>query len=96
MPGARESMWADGRGRFYDVIPSGDQHFAVRTCDGAGRVVRYTKHLIRREASTGRWLWEGAHRTFELGARGESLVWRCRAGGRSFTWTPTLPINKGL
>ena len=95
MPGARESMWADGRGRFYDVIPSGDQHFAVRTCDGAGRVVRYTKHLIRREASTGRWLWEGAHRTFELGARGESLVWRCRAGGRSFTWTPTLPINKG-
>ena len=93
MPGARESMWADGRGRYYDVIP-GDQHFAVRTCDGAGRVVRYTKHLIRREASAGRWLWEGAHRTFELGARGESLVWRCRAGGRSFTWTPTLPINK--
>ena len=96
MPGARESMWADGRGRYYDVIPSGDQHFAVRTCDGAGRVVRYTKHLIRREASTGKWLWQGAHRTFELDARGESLVWRCRAGGRSFTWTPTLPINKGL
>ena len=96
MPGARESMWADGRGRFYDVIPSGDQNFAVRTCDGAGRVVCYTNHLIRREASTGKWLWEGAHRTFELEARGESLVWRCRAGGRSFTWTPTLPINKGL
>ena len=95
MPGARESMWADGRGRYYDVIP-GDQHFAVRTCDGAGRVVRYTKHLIRREASTGKWLWQGAHRTFELDARGESLVWRCRAGGRCFTWTSTLPISKGL
>ena len=90
-------MWADGRGRYYDVIPSGDQHFAVRTSDEAGRVVRFTKHLIRREPLTGIFLWQGAHRTFELDARGapDHLLWRCRAGGRSFTWTPTSPMNEG-
>ena len=95
MPGARESMWADGRGRYYDVIPSGHQRFAVRTSDETGRVVRFTKHLIRREDSTGIFLWQGARRTFELDWRGESLMWRCRAGGRSFTWTPTSPMNEG-
>ena len=90
-------MWADGRGRYYEVIPSGDQHFAVRTSDEAGRVVRFTKHLIRREPLTGIFLWQGAHRTFELDARGapDHLLWRCRAGGRSFTWTPTSPMNEG-
>ena len=95
MSGARESMWADGRGRYYDVIPSGHQRFAVRTSDETGRVVRFTKHLIRREDSTGIFLWQGARRTFELDWRGESLMWRCRAGGRSFTWTPTSPMNEG-
>ena len=59
-------MWSDGR-RFYDVTPSGDQDYAVRTSGLTGKVVRFTKHLIRREASTGKWLWQGAHRTFELG-----------------------------
>ena len=90
-------MWADGRGRYYDVIPSGGQHFAVRTSDEAGRVVRFTKHLIRREPLTGIFLWQGAHRTFELDARGapDHLLWRCRAGGRSFTWTPTSPMHEG-
>ena len=90
-------MWADGRGRYYDVLPSGDQHFAVRANDEAGRVVRFTKHLIRREPLTGIFLWQGAHRTFELDARGapDHLLWRCRAGGRSFTWTPTSPMNEG-
>ena len=97
MPGARESMWADGRGRYYDVVHSGHQRFAVRTSDEAGRVVRFTKHLIRREPLTGIFLWQGAHRTFELDARGapDHLLWQCRAGGRSFTWTPTSPMNEG-
>ena len=57
--------------------------------------MRFTKHLIRREDSTGIFLWQGARRTFELDWRGESLMWRCRAGGRSFTWTPTSPMNEG-
>ena len=91
-------MWADSRGdKYYDVIPSGDQHFAVRTTDAAGRVVRYTKNLICHDAQTGAFLWQGAHRTFELDTSGmpTRLVWRCRAGGRSFTWTPTAPLTEG-
>ena len=80
-------MWADSRGdKYYDVIPSGDQHFAVRTTDGAGRVLRYTKNLIRRDTVTGAFLWQGAHRTFELDTSGmpTRLVWRCRARGPEF------------
>ena len=91
-------MWADSRGdRFYDVFPSGAQTFAVRTTDGAGKVLRLTKNLIRRDTVTGAFLWQGAQRTFELDTSGmpASLVWRCRAGGRSFTWTPTTPLKEG-
>ena len=90
-------MWVDSRGdKYYDVIPSGDQHFAVRTTDGAGRVLRYTKNLIRRDTVTGAFLWQGAHRTFELDTSGmpTRLVWRCRAGGRNSTWTPTVPLKE--
>ena len=47
-------MWSDGRGRYYEVFPSGEQVFGVRTSDVSGRVVRSTKHLIRREARTGK------------------------------------------
>ena len=91
-------MWADSReDKYYDVIPSGDRHFAVRTTDGAGRVLRYTKNLIRRDPVTGAFLWQGAHRTFALDTSRlpASLVWRCRAGGRNFTWTPTAPLEEG-
>ena len=81
-------MWADSRGdKYYDVIPSGDQHYAVRTSDAAGRVVRYTKNLIRRDAQTGMLLWQGAHRTFGLDTSRMPpyLAWRCRTGGQSLS-----------
>ena len=89
-------MWSDGRGRYYEVFPSGEQVFGVRTSDVSGRVVRSTKHLIRREARTGKFLWQGGRRTFELETHRapEQLAWRCRSGGRDFTWKLISPPSE--
>ena len=94
MPGARENMWADGRGRFYDVIVSGHQRFAVRTSDETGGCALH-EALDPTRRVNGQVSEAMRIRTFELDARGESLVCRCRAGGRCFVWTPTLPMNEG-
>ena len=86
-------MWSDGRGRYYEVFPSGAQDFGVRTSDATGRVVRCTKHLIKRETRTGKFLWQGGRHTFELDTlrAPDCLVWRRRSGGRDFTWKPLRP-----
>ena len=90
-------MWSDGRGRYYEVFPSGEQVFGVRTSDVSGRVVRSTKHLIRREARTGKFLWQGGRRTFELETHRapEQLAWRCRSGGRDFYLEANQSTERG-